>query len=121
MFLPSAALGVVMVLGVTDSVDTESRKCISSSFIHFHTIYKCLNSNYIMNTPSLCDTLLGLQFGQLGHCVGHVRQDKPLSFAAFGICFASTLGIVPAVDLDTTINKIEKIIKWNYCSNDTQI
>ena len=74
-----------------------------------------------MNTPSLCDTLPGLQFGQLGHCVGHVRQDRPLSFAAFGICFASTLGIVPAVDLDTTINKIEKIIKWNYCSNDTQI
>ena len=74
-----------------------------------------------MNTPSLCDTLPGLQFGQLGHCVGHVRQDRPLSFAAFGICFASTLGIVPAVDLNTTINKIEKIIKWNYFSNDTQI
>ena len=46
--------------------------------------------NCIVNTPSFCYTLLGLQFGQLGHCVGHVRQDTLLPFATFGTCCASS-------------------------------
>ena len=109
------------MFSVTSGVDKESKNVLL--FIYsFYLIYECkMNWNWIENTPSLCYILLGLQFGQLGHCVGHVRQDMLLPFSVIGICCGSSLGIVAAVDLNSKNQKYWKIKPRNYCSNDTQI